>query len=65
VILVALQKYGAFVRDQSGTDTGFYGEAMNGNRPGSWTAAGLPSDSNQLLSTAIPWNRMRVLVPPC
>jgi chitodextrinase len=65
VILVALQKYGAFVRDQSGTDTGFYGEAMNGNRPGSWTAAGLPSDSNQLLSTAIPWNRMRVLAPPC
>jgi len=65
VILVALQKYGAYVRDQSGTDTGFYGEAMNGNRPGSWTAVGLPSDSNQLLSTAIPWNRMRVLAPPC
>ncbi len=64
-IVVALQQYGAFIRDQSVSDSGFYGETVL-NRPTapSWVSLGLDA-GNQLLSTNIPWSRMRVLSPPC
>lgn len=61
----ALQEYGAYVRDQTGgTDGDFYAENTI-NRPSapSWSSLGI--NGNTPFSTAFPWSRLRVLVPPC
>jgi chitodextrinase len=63
-IVRALQQYGAFVRDQSANDTTFFGEnPLNRATAPSWGSLGI--NGNQVLSSAIPWSRMRVLAPPC
>ena len=59
VIAVALQQYGAYVEDTSGS---LAVEAeSNGGRPGydAWANAGVPSNSPRL--SDLPWSSMRVL----
>lgn len=63
----AMQRYGAYVRDNSGT-LAVYGETtgtdVGGRRYDGWSKAGLGFDASggsQPFSSAFPWNRMRVL----
>ena len=61
VIAKAMQDYGIFVRDGNTIDV--YGENTLNRDPNAWTRLGLAGDPQ--FSSGFPWNRFRVLAPPC
>jgi hypothetical protein len=57
-IAKALQKYGAFITDQGGTNVTIYGQTDQNAGNLSWSSIGVPKDASL---TALPWGSMRVL----
>lgn len=60
-VAVALQTYGAYVRDQTGgTDADFYAEnTLNRTAAPSWSSLGI--GGNTLFGTNFPWSHLRVI----
>ncbi len=61
----ALQQYGAYARDQTGDgDADFYADnTQDRNSNPTWAQLGITG--NTPFSKSFPWNRMRLLEPPC
>jgi hypothetical protein len=62
-VMRALQRYGMFLRDGSGSLV-LYAENVVNRGSDAWADVGLATKTGSVRLTAVPWSRMRVIAPP-